>query len=111
MIHRSLQNEIISNLKFKEPLRPGVGVTELLYSDRSAFTIVEVISPKRIRIQRDRVLEWSDHYGVKFAHAQGGAMYYLSLRKNGRWVQSGHPMNSSIRWAVGTRQEYRDPHF
>ena len=94
----------------------GEGVTELMWSDRHAFTIIRVESPRRIVVQQDKAAR-TDHNGMSesqdysFAPNPEGATAILTLRKNGRWIRNGTPAKGGTCWLVGTHREYHDFSF
>jgi hypothetical protein len=106
----------------------GMGCTELLWTDRHAGTIVEVVEDKgavqRIGITQDKAIV------VKGSSFDGSAEYeyetridagvsYYRIGKNGFWQQCR--LNERNRWVstgsggrglrIGAREEYRDPSF
>jgi hypothetical protein len=111
----SLVNHILAKPK---PLAPeiGMGATRLGWSDRNAFTIIDVLSPKEIRVQRD-LANRTDNNGMsdcqtwEFQRNPEGSIYHLTLRSNGRWAQKGSRRKDSDSWVIGRREEYFDFSF
>lgn len=96
-------------------LKVGMGVTHSVGSDSYPFTIVEVISPKKIVVQQDNVVHVSGSF------MKGDAKYryepndlaekkILSLRKNGRWYPVGQK-DWHCAFFLGSRSYYQDPSF
>lgn len=93
----------------------GMGATELLWSDRHAYTVIEVSkSGKTVTVQRDnaeRVLcegenPMSDSQNYKYTPDPKGAICKIRLCKNG-WKEIG----GGSRFALGFRDEYYDYSF
>ena len=94
----------------------GMGATRLGWSDRNAFTVIDVLSPKEIRVQRDLAKRidnngMSDCQTWEYESNPEGSIYHLTLRKNGRWLQKGCGKKSSNGWVIGLREEYFDFSF
>jgi len=107
----SFINNLYSNSKQKTP-EIGMGVTECCWSDRHAYTIVDIISPREIVVQRDIAIR-ADNRGMTdsqdwiYERDPEGSKYTITLRKNGRWVKKGLDMKSNG-WLIGSREEYFD---
>jgi|LauGreDrversion4_2_1035121.scaffolds.fasta_scaffold74102_4 hypothetical protein len=111
----SLVNNIMSEVTPDVP-EIGMGVTRLCWSDRNAFTVIDILSSSEIRVQRDRAKRvdnngMSDCQTWEFQRDPNGSIYHLTLRKNGRWKQKGVRSKSSDGWLLGTRQEHFDFSF
>jgi hypothetical protein len=111
----SLVNNIMSKPK---PVTPeiGMGATRLGWSDRNAFTVIDILSPKEIRVQRDRAKRvdnngMSDCQTWEFQRDPEGSIYHLTLRSNGSWTQKGCGRKASDGWVIGLREEYFDFSF
>jgi len=108
----SFHNLMFSNGKYKTP-EVGMGATELCWSDRHAYTIVEVVNDKTIVVQRDDAIR-VDNYGMtdaqKYEYNQNtnNNKCTVTLRKNGRWVTSGQRAKGGTTWMIGSREEYYD---
>lgn len=93
----------------------GMGVTEIMHSDRHAWTIIEIISPRKIIIQRDNVKR-TDKNGMSEQQTwnmqpdPNGATRTVTLRKNGRWITEGDSSNGTF-YAIGVKNEYYDFSF
>jgi len=111
----SLTNNIYANSKQIIPVI-GMGATELMHTDRHAFTIVEVISPKEIVVQRDNAIRtdnngMSDSQGYRYEPNPEGEKITVTLRKNGRWVTKGGGLWNGTSWAIDRRDEHYDYSF
>lgn len=100
----------------KKPIIPevGMGVTYYVGSDRYAFTITEVVSPTRIKVQEDKVTKWRpfpESEGLEFERNTDAPVKLLSRRKDGTYMEVGRPMCRGIAYVVGHRRAYRDPSF
>jgi hypothetical protein len=102
----------------QSPVTPeiGMGVTQLCWSDRHAFTVIDILSPKEIRVQKDRAIRvdntgMSDSQKWEFQRNPEGSIYHLTLRKNGSWAQKGLSRKNSDGWAIGRREEFFDFSF
>lgn len=116
-LYGSLTNRIMETAKNPVP-EVGMGATELMWSDRHAYTVVKVINPKLIEVARDKatIINGDEVRAGKnsptYAYETDPDAYTLrlSLRKNGAWVRVGGSMNGTS-FLLGHREEYRDPHF
>lgn len=95
------------------PLAPevGMGVTELMYSDRHPFTITAILSPKRIQVKGDIATRTdkngcceSQEYTYETDH--NSPSITLFLNKFGRWKRVGDAQGST--YLIGRREEYYD---
>jgi hypothetical protein len=102
----------------KEEVIPvvGMGVTEYVGSDRYSYTIVEVITPRKIVVQPDSCVR-TDKNGLSeiqeytYTSCPDASKTIVTKRKNGRWVQVGEPMVGGRGFGVGYRKAYQDPSF
>lgn len=89
----------------------GMGATELLWSDRHAYTVVEVSpSGKTLKLQRDiaiRVdgLGMSDGQSYRYEPDPAASLVTVRKCRDGRWKSGG-----SV-FAVGYRSEHYDYSF
>lgn len=115
----SLVNHLMST---PSPVVPavGMGVTELCWTDRHAYTIVEVVNAKTIIVQRDKVTR-TDSNGMSecqdYSYEQDpeGGKTTITLRitkryPQGRWVRKGDSVKGNA-WHIGSRREYHDYSF
>jgi hypothetical protein len=112
----SFQNRVMEKSKQPDPVVVGMGVTRCGYSDRHPFTVIEVLSPRRIVVQEDKATRtdkngMSESQSYDYERDPNGTTYTLTLRKNGRWVTQGESMNGGTGWMVGERLKYHDFSF
>ena len=105
----------------REP-QVGDGATYLGWSDRHAYTIVEVIhyksgaqkgQVKAVRVTRDIAkrtdgLGMSDSQGYEYTTNLDAPVETFTKRKNGRFIQQGSDYGTL---AIGYRDEYYDYSF
>lgn len=89
----------------------GMGATQLGWTDRHPYTVVEILGPKRIRVQADTATRtdkngMSESQDYTYAPNPDGATYILKLLKRGWQAQAGGNV-----FALGYRQEYYDYSF
>lgn len=109
----SLINNIYSNALPKEP-EVGMGVTECMWSDRHAYTIVEVKGDKLV-IQRDKVIRvdkngFSESQEYTYEPNPNSSKITIAKRKDGRYRQVGSGNGGSV-FSIGFREEYYDYSF
>lgn len=84
----SVTNRIAENMKMPKP-ELGMGVTELCYTDRHPFEVIEILNEKKIKI-REMKAERIDKNGMsdcqeyKYVQKPDGEVKTLVLR-NGKW--------------------------
>ena len=105
-------NQVISRTTSSEPV-VGMGATQLMWSDRHPFTVVEVLSAKEVVVQADRVKRvdgngMSEDQEYEYVPNPAGKKYTITLRKNGQWVTKGQPLRNGQLWKLGEREEYHD---
>ena len=101
----SVHNRMMEGGELVQPY-VGLGVTECCYTDRHAYTIVEVTDNKRRFWMTADSYTYDEHgYGRDYKTNREGPR--LEVRKfKGRWkILRGN------RVIVGTRDAYYDPHF
>lgn len=111
----SVVNEVMGHAAPPAPAE-GMGATKLMRSDRRAFTVVKVVSPRKVVVRRDTAKlvsgsSCSESQEYTFLPDPNGAEYTVTLRKNGAWVVEGEDMKGGTRFALGVRDEYSDPSF
>jgi len=111
----SLQNQLMgrATINAPEPV-PGMGVTELCYTDRHPYTVMRVLSPNKCTVTRDdyRVVAGSTQDGsAVYEYATNTTYGEVVLRRNKRnqWKREGDSQGNT--YAMGYRVEYRDPSF
>jgi hypothetical protein len=105
----------------QEGVRPpvvevGMGATELHYSDCDPYTVIRVITQKKIIVQEDnwKIVKGSAQDGsaqYEYTRNPGGAKAVLTLRADGCWREEGFTKKNGGGWAVGFRRKYFDPSF
>ena len=110
----SLINRVQEEMRSQDPV-VGMGVTEMCYSDRHAYSIVRVDpNGKRIWIQRDTATRtddrgMSDAQEYKYEPDTSAAILELRLNKRGSWKLLHSPKGSTF--MVGGRDEHYDFSF
>lgn len=125
----SVQNRISAESKMPKP-EIGMGVTELMWSDRYPYEVIAVISEKKILI-RELGYERTDNRGLcetqdyRFFSKPDGEVVTLVLR-NGKWrdlkKEYVNDANGKLvmvetrrlgcdQWLIGRADMYRDPSF
>ena len=92
----------------------GMGVTRLSWSDRDPYTIVKVISPKRIVVKEDDAKRidtngMSECQTYEYTRNDNNPEVILTLRKYG-WRQVGDGKKGTG-WRIGEREKYHDYSF
>lgn len=112
----SLINNQLSGSNQPEPVI-GMGCTKCMWSDREAYTIIDVSeNRKTIVVQRDSVKRidsngMSESQEYEYTQDPNGEIEVVTLRKNGRWITQGEPMKNGTGWLIGERCEYYDYSF
>lgn len=104
-------------METENKIEVGKGMSNGFNGDCYPYTIVKIISPKKIVVQADsyRVIEKEAQFKegrleCEFTPNPNGALITLTQRKNRRWVEVGTGMNSGWRWSCG-RAYAQNPHF
>ena len=93
----------------------GMGVTHCSWSDRDPFTIVEVLSPRKLVVQSDNY-ERTDNNGMSESQAYTftpnpeGHKVTITLSKNGQWIREGESIKAT-KYILGRRDRYHDYSF
>lgn len=92
----------------------GMGATEILWSDRRAKTIVNVLTPNKIVVRENEVV-CKDYYAGDYEvldELSDMPEEVFTRRKSGRWVEMGQPDKyGSVFLVIGHRDHYIDPSF
>lgn len=110
----SLVNRLAETADPKVTPVVGMGATELQYTDRDAYTIVEILSEKRILVQEDKAIR-KDNNGMsemqvwEFEPNPNAKRTIVSLCKDGRW-HKGTNQKGNI-FTLGERDKYHDYSF
>jgi len=91
-------------------IKVGDGATRIMYSDRQAYTVIEICTPRKIVVQRDTAVRldtngMSDQQDYRFESDPQGSKVVLRLCQSGWQARGGEP------WGVGYRKEYHDYSF
>jgi len=114
-MYGSLQNMLAGTSVAYAP-KVGDGATMVMWSDRHAYTITQVVSPTHVVVTRDKVTR-KDKNGMSecqeydFESDAQGQSYHVTLRSNGRWVMQGESQKNGTKFAMGQRGEYHDYSF
>jgi len=106
----SLQNAIGNQTRSLKP-EVGMGVTELMYSDRHPYTVTAISTPRRIQVKPDRATR-TDKNGCgecqeyTYETENDAPPITLFLNKFGRWKRVGDAQGST--YLIGRREEYYD---
>lgn len=108
----SLQNMMSAECRNSEP-QVGMGATELRWTDRAAYTVIEIQAGGRVlRLQRDKAIR-KNNRGVTNAQEYmyqpdpRGVIVTVSRRRDGKYRRVGEGNTGSV-FMVGARQEYYD---
>lgn len=107
----SLFNRIDENRKPPVPT-VGMGATILMYSDRHAATVIEIVTPKTIVIQEDTAIRTdsngqSESQEYEYAPNHEATRREFTLRKDGRWRER----KGTTVLMLGKRDQYYDYGF
>jgi len=87
----------------------GMGAIAHYVSDRRPYSVAEVLSEKKIAVKADNYSRVGEEW--KFYPNPLAGKIVLSLRKNGWWIPVGESMKDGLRFGLGKRDYYYDPHF
>ena len=96
-------------------IKVGDGATQGVGSDRYPYTVIKIISPCRIVVQRDHAVR-TDKNGISESQTyeyfpnSNATEVVITLRRNGRWYQLGQSTKSGA-FYIGQRSMYQDPSF
>lgn len=111
MDYGSFQNQQYTLRDNPDP-EVGMGATEISWTDRHAYTVIEIISPRRIRVQEDTSTRtdsngMSEVQSYDFTPNLTGRIETLTKRKDGTW----RVMGSQRVFTLGIRMQYHDYSF
>ena len=113
----SLDNRLAERARGKKP-EVGMGVTEMCYSDRHPYEIIEVKDERHITIRRldaKRIDNngMSECQEYEYTSREDAPSYRLYLNNEGRWVRrvGKNGVDNSSGWYVGAAEEYFDFSF
>jgi len=101
-------NKILNQIKNPNP-EIGMGATRLCCTDRQAYTIIEILTQKRILVRRDKAILNNGVY--TYEQDSNGFLAELSLRKDGSWIAVGESLKTGIKFSIGRRDEFYDTSF
>lgn len=106
----SMVNAIGNQTRSLKP-EVGMGVTELMYSDRHPYTVVAILSEKKIQVKCDIATRIdkrgeSESQDYTYATDEKSPPITLRLNKYGRWKRQGDAEGST--YLIGRREEYYD---
>lgn len=110
-LYGSLNNRLMENIKPPVPVA-GMGGTILMYSDRHAVTVKEILTPKKITVTQDEAKRtdkngMSESQDYAYTTLPNATPRVFTLRKDGRWKeQKGQTV-----LMLGERDEYHDFSF
>ena len=111
----SFYNNLMQDSKHPTP-EVGMGATKLSWTDRTAGTIVAVSkSRKKLTWREDKATRidnngMSESQNYTYEQDPDGYDQEFSLRRNGRWVKVGSPMQGTG-LGIGHRSQYYDYSF
>lgn len=93
----------------------GSGATRLGWTDRHPYTVIEVLSPRRVVLQEDTAVRvdnngMSESQEYEFHANPQGQKVTVTLRKNGRWVEQGESIKGTA-YSLGYKSKYHDFSF
>lgn len=108
----SLVNSILSGNKSTVTPEVGMGVTLCMWSDRHPYTVVKVLSNRRIVVQEDNYKRIDDNgmsecQKYEYTPNPEASEVIVTLRKNGQWKEMG---GRSV-FSLGFREKYHDFSF
>jgi hypothetical protein len=111
-MYGSSVNMILDTVELPKP-EIGMGVTQVLYSDRNAYTIILIGSPTRLVIQRDKATRvgekgMSDVQSYEYERDPNGETKTITLRSDKRWRERGEKKNNGVTFVLGVRNEFYD---
>jgi len=96
-------------------IRVGDGATYHIGSDKYPYTVVGIMTAKRLRVCRDHAVR-TDKNGLseiqtwEYSSNENSNCYVITLRKNGFWYRMGESSKGGF-FTIGKREMYQDPSF
>lgn len=103
-LYGSFQNRLMEGAQEIVP-EIGMGATELMWSDRYPYTVVEIVSKNRIKVQED-IYTMQSNGDYEFKSNFDGVIKTLIKTSHGWKVLKG-----STYFRLGIRDVYIDPSF
>lgn len=97
-------------------IKIGDGATYHIGSDRYPYTVVQIVSPKKIHLKPDHY-ERIDNNGIsenqeyKYIPNPNAQSIVVSLRKDGRWRRQGESLKAGFYSFNQGRNAYQDPSY
>lgn len=117
MMYGSFVNQIVSQTKGLKP-EVGMGVTQLLWTDRNPFEIIEVKDDRHITV---RELDYkrvdnrgmSDCQDYEYFSNENNRTYRLYKNNKNKWVVrvGKNGVDNSYGWYIGSAERYYDFSF
>lgn len=111
----SLNNRIAERAKHPKP-EVGMGVTEMLFSDREPYEIVQVVDDRHLLVRRldarrtdDNGMSEDQEY--EYTSNPQNPTIKLFKTKQGLWRQQHGRSLGINKFAIGYAEKYRDPCF
>ena len=108
----SLQNRLEENCKGLKP-EVGMGVTEMLWSDREPWEIVAVKDERHITVRRMKAKckNWFAGDWEEATPDENGSLAELFKTKKGQWRERiGRSLGCTV-FVIGYAEKYEDPSF
>lgn len=111
----SLHNRLMEGGKQIDP-EVGMGATEIMYTDRNPYTIIEVNEKKTVIVVQQDNAKRSDSNGMsetqsyEYSPNLEARKRVLTLRKTGQWIEKGESLKGS-KYLIGHREKYHDFSF
>lgn len=111
----NVMNRLMERSKMPAPV-VGMGVTETRWSDRVAYTVVEIYNDKTVVVQEDTAKRtdlngMSDAQDYEYTPNPKGRKVTLTLRSDGVWREKGVKKRGASGWLFGVRRAYYDYSF
>ena len=110
----SLQNRLQEHCKCPKP-EIGMGATELWYSDRQAYEVIEIKDDRHITVRRLKCKligsYFTDCQEYEYASDPNGITANLFLTKKGQWRERHYDRSLGNVFALGFAEEFSDPSF
>jgi len=94
----------------------GDGATYHIGSDRYPFTVVGILTAKRLQVCMDHAVRtdkngFSEIQTWEYSPDENATSEVITLRKNGLWYRLGQLGKGSGFFTIGKRVMYQDPSF
>ncbi len=92
----------------------GQGATRFAGSDRYAYEVVEVLSPRAILVREMHAIRTdsngrSEAQTYRFESDQNAPVEHFTLRSNGFWVAKGCSAQNGTKLTLAYQKHYMDP--